>query len=271
MENAMTPSDTPASSDWVEWSGGENPVPGKMVDLMFASDNWCHAGISDAYNWKHGRGAGFDIIAYRLADTPASAVKGEAAAFMDAEARAEAWSDRVEIQEMISVTSAVFAKWASPKLLSRFRQQMAAVVQQAFIEGISNEADRLAALQPHSTQQAGYGWLFQSDDGREWSLSHPIESGESQYAEDIEPATGPRLVEELQSAWRDLAEKPSQQAGTEVTDAMIDAAAEVMWNDRDARMGGSWSSRDPREVCVIQTRATARAAILAALTSEAKA
>lgn len=34
--------------------------------------------------------------------------------------------------------------------------------------------------------------------------------------------------------------------------------------DRDARMGGSWSSRDPKETVVIQTRATAKAALIAA-------
>lgn len=53
-------------------------------------------------------------------------------------------------------------------------------------------------------------------------------------------------------------------AGDFLTEEMINAAAEVMWNDRDARMGGSWSSRDAREVVVIQTKATARAALLAA-------
>lgn len=53
----------------------------------------------------------------------------------DDEARAEAWSDRVEIQNMVEITSSVFAKWASPELLSRFRQQMMGVIQQAYIEG----------------------------------------------------------------------------------------------------------------------------------------
>lgn len=50
------------------------------------------------------------------------------------------------------------------------------------------------------------------------------------------------------------------------TDEMVEAAARELWNDRDARMGGSWDSRDPQEVCVIQTRATARAMLDAALT-----
>ena len=55
--------------------------------------------------------------------------------------------------------------------------------------------------------------------------------------------------------------------GSEITDAMVNAAAREMWNDRDARHGGEWDTRDPREVCVIQTKATARAALRAALTS----
>jgi predicted lipoprotein len=51
----------------------------------------------------------------------------------------------------------------------------------------------------------------------------------------------------------------------EPSEAQIDAAAEVIWNDRDARMGGPWKGRGADEVCIIQTRATARAALVAAL------
>jgi len=60
---------------------------------------------------------------------------GEGSSFESVEARAEAWSDRVEIQDMVEATTAVFAKWSSPEILSRFRQQTMAVIQQAFIEG----------------------------------------------------------------------------------------------------------------------------------------
>ncbi len=55
--------------------------------------------------------------------------------FDNVEARAEAWSDRAEIQRMVEATTGVFAKWSSPEILSRFRQQFMAVVQQAYIEG----------------------------------------------------------------------------------------------------------------------------------------
>jgi hypothetical protein len=50
-----------------------------------------------------------------------------------------------------------------------------------------------------------------------------------------------------------------------VTDEMVDAAARVIWDDRDARHGGPWEGRATNEVCVVQTRATARAALDAAL------
>lgn len=54
----------------------------------------------------------------------------------------------------------------------------------------------------------------------------------------------------------------------EPTESQINAAAEVMWNDRDARHGGPWADRDPREIVVVQTKATARAALVAAAKAE---
>lgn len=53
-------------------------------------------------------------------------------------------------------------------------------------------------------------------------------------------------------------------AEAEITEEMVEAGARELWNDRDARLGGSWESHDPREVCVIQTKATMRAALAAA-------
>ena len=58
------------------------------------------------------------------------------------------------------------------------------------------------------------------------------------------------------------------QGAPTITDEMVDAAAREMWNDRDARHGGGWDTRDSQEVCVIQTKATARAALMAALTKK---
>lgn len=54
---------------------------------------------------------------------------------LDAEARAEAWADQAEVQAMVDALSEVFRKWAPQPILSRFREQMMAVLQQAFIEG----------------------------------------------------------------------------------------------------------------------------------------
>ncbi len=59
--------------------------------------------------------------------------------------------------------------------------------------------------------------------------------------------------------------RPASPQTVIVTDEMINAAAREIWNDRDARYGGSLDSHDPREVCVIQTKATAKAALTAAL------
>jgi len=69
--------------------------------------------------------------------TTSSTVEGEDRLFQSVEARAEAWSDSLEIQHLVEATTSIFAKWASPDLLSRFRQQMMAVIQQAFIEGFA--------------------------------------------------------------------------------------------------------------------------------------
>lgn len=55
--------------------------------------------------------------------------------FADVEAMAEAWSDRPEVQTMVETVTGVFSKWASPEIMSRFRQQMMALVQQGYAEG----------------------------------------------------------------------------------------------------------------------------------------
>jgi hypothetical protein len=51
---------------WTAWSGGENPVPGTMVELMI------RGGVkrptpwrADHVRWQH-EGRGLDIIAYRV-------------------------------------------------------------------------------------------------------------------------------------------------------------------------------------------------------------
>ena len=51
----------------------------------------------------------------------------------------------------------------------------------------------------------------------------------------------------------------------EVTDEMVEAAAEVLWDDNYVRHSGPWKAQKPDRVLAIQVRATARAALLASL------
>lgn len=72
----MTPTDNPAPTapavgEWIEWHGGENPVPGQMVDAEFG-DVSLHRCTSDVAGggWKRpGR--------YRLVSAPAVPEEGE--------------------------------------------------------------------------------------------------------------------------------------------------------------------------------------------------
>lgn len=59
---------------------------------------------------------------------------------------------------------------------------------------------------------------------------------------------------------------PTAQAG--VTDAMVEAVAEIVWQDFAARYGGEWLSADTRSVAKQQCIATARAALEAALAAQ---
>lgn len=78
------------------------------------------------------------------------------------------------------------------------------------------------------------------------------------------PALPPAFWRALNKILAEQPVAPAQGGAAQPTEAQIDAAARVIWDDRDARMGGPWTSRDPDEVVVVQTRATARAALIAA-------
>lgn len=60
---------------WMPWSGGENPVPGRMVEVKIRWRNGEPSEglvLSDKMAWPHrqaGHGEGGDIIAFRLAPT----------------------------------------------------------------------------------------------------------------------------------------------------------------------------------------------------------
>lgn len=56
-------------TNWIEWHGGENPVPGKRVKVKYrnGADNNGKSFISESFRWDHA-GAFLDIIAYRVVD-----------------------------------------------------------------------------------------------------------------------------------------------------------------------------------------------------------
>ena len=54
-------------TEWIEWHGGENPVPGKLVDIKWRSGEIDYREYSDDWNWKFSEsGSEYDIIAYRV-------------------------------------------------------------------------------------------------------------------------------------------------------------------------------------------------------------
>lgn len=54
-------------SVWTVWLGGENPVPGKCVDVKFRSGEIAYCENSCLYYWDHDYLTDSDIIAYRVA------------------------------------------------------------------------------------------------------------------------------------------------------------------------------------------------------------
>lgn len=54
--------------DWIEWAGGENPVPGQMVEARFRGGA-TEVDLSDDWYWQHS-GCHSDLVAYRLAAQP---------------------------------------------------------------------------------------------------------------------------------------------------------------------------------------------------------
>ena len=55
----------PDQDGWIDWSGGENPVPGTQVDVRF-SDHEVLSGRAGGFHWRHRAEAGWsNIIAFR--------------------------------------------------------------------------------------------------------------------------------------------------------------------------------------------------------------
>ena len=61
--------DKPMASDgWIDWVGGNNPVPGKKVMLMWRNGGKSsYAFNSEGFIWTHGEST-HDIIAYRVVE-----------------------------------------------------------------------------------------------------------------------------------------------------------------------------------------------------------
>jgi hypothetical protein len=60
---------SPLAGEWITWTGGPNPAPGKMVEYRMGGrpPEWSHQWPADMiiWDWRHG-GGGADITAYRV-------------------------------------------------------------------------------------------------------------------------------------------------------------------------------------------------------------
>jgi hypothetical protein len=93
------PAPTAPGDGWIEWHGGENPVPGQRVDVRFRDGFIPHqTSRSEEWDWSHNSperrmaGGADDIVAYRLAlrqpDTAAvtaNTVRGTITRFLTAD------------------------------------------------------------------------------------------------------------------------------------------------------------------------------------------
>lgn len=59
----------PDADGWMPWSGGESPVPGRIVEAKLRDGPVVEPRLSDDLTWQHGAGFYTDIIAFRLAPT----------------------------------------------------------------------------------------------------------------------------------------------------------------------------------------------------------
>ncbi len=57
-------------SEWIEWKGGECPVPGKKVSVMFRGAGTgaeSGPGLAEVWDWEHdGEKFNGEIVAYRI-------------------------------------------------------------------------------------------------------------------------------------------------------------------------------------------------------------
>ena len=66
------------SEEWIEWNGGECPVPGDtLVDLKFADKGSCAVVSAGQFDWGHCDNPYFNIIAYRIVQPDSGFAKSE--------------------------------------------------------------------------------------------------------------------------------------------------------------------------------------------------
>ena len=133
MTAQTPPTDRPLTAgDWIEWHGGENPVPGTWAEvrhrghIMGFKEGW---GTADNMRWSH-NGSNEDIIAYRLSRPATSAAsEGEGQELL---VQLDDYFDRyigatrgedMSLEEMlISKSRTLLAALASPPVSERERE-----------------------------------------------------------------------------------------------------------------------------------------------------
>lgn len=108
----MTPNASPETLGvgWIEWSGGENPVPGQKVDVLFRTGVRRADYSSDAWTWTYGTNL-TDIIAYRVVETPVPNTEGMKATSGRNEPKAD--KSQTDMGERVAELEAGLAKLLS--------------------------------------------------------------------------------------------------------------------------------------------------------------
>lgn len=95
-------------TEWIDWNGGENPVPGKEINVRFRDGIEDHLPEdSGIWTWAHEGHAG-DIIAYRVVEeeqrieTPMTKIKsdGSATSYYDLPEGCKTLNDLIEYKDM---------------------------------------------------------------------------------------------------------------------------------------------------------------------------
>lgn len=159
------------TSDWIEWTGGENPVPGQMVEWRERDGDVGSALCSDDLSWLS-YDAHNDIIAYRVVSPPASAAKGE-------ELRDHIgieWSyhdDDIHPPRPFNHVRANLGQLSTDWIKVGLQEQgVLTLAERAEGERLAiAEVERsVAALQPHPSQQA-VAWRYRYPTDEAWQLT----------------------------------------------------------------------------------------------------